>query len=288
MKQTLYMTLGLQASGKTTLARQMVESSAGQLVRVNKDDIRERLRDGVNSWDEKLVVRERDVLIEEALSAGLSVISDDTNLNPVHEKRLRELAVKYHACFKVIDMRDTPFAVCLERNRQRENPLPDKVLYDTHARWMRNVSEYDHLRDANKPQAYIFDVDGTMARRGNRSWFDETRYYSDTVINPVVNIFRAIQKDYRCLVVSGREGKERAVKETLEWFKDIAQIEPDGFWMRKAGDMRSDCIVKREIYEQHIRPNFNVLGVFDDRTRVLNEWSRLGLFVFDVGNQVDF
>jgi hypothetical protein len=89
-------------------------------------------------------------------------------------------------------------------------------------------------------------------------------------------------------VVSGREGKERAVKETLEWFKDIAQIEPDGFWMRKAGDMRSDCIVKREIYEQHIRPNFNVLGVFDDRTRVLNEWSRLGLFVFDVGNQVDF
>ena len=54
--------------------------------------------------------------------------------------------------------------------------------------------------------------------------------------------------------------------------------------MRKAGDQRSDAIVKREIYEQQIRGKFNVHCVFDDRQSVVDLWRSLGLSCFQVAD----
>jgi hypothetical protein len=53
-------------------------------------------------------------------------------------------------------------------------------------------------------------------------------------------------------------------------------------FMRKTGDIRSDDIVKREIYETHIKPEWNVVCVLDDRQRVVDMWREIGLTCLQV------
>jgi hypothetical protein len=51
--------------------------------------------------------------------------------------------------------------------------------------------------------------------------------------------------------------------------------------MRKNNDFRRDSIVKKEIFNENIRNNFNVLAVWDDRIQVCVEtWYELGIFCF--------
>jgi hypothetical protein len=47
--------------------------------------------------------------------------------------------------------------------------------------------------------------------------------------------------------------------------------------MRTEGDHRSDDIVKKEIYEKRIAPQYDVVIVFDDRDKVVKMWRDLGL-----------
>jgi predicted kinase len=44
--------------------------------------------------NEKVVLEIRDSIIESSLDNGFSVIVDDTNLNPIHERDLKLLAAK--------------------------------------------------------------------------------------------------------------------------------------------------------------------------------------------------
>ncbi len=54
------------------------------------------------------------------------------------------------------------------------------------------------------------------------------------------------------------------------------------FLMREAGNTENDAIIKRRMFDEHIRANYNVLGVFDDRDRVVEMWRSLGLTCFQV------
>jgi len=54
------------------------------------------------------------------------------------------------------------------------------------------------------------------------------------------------------------------------------------FYIRPEGDCRKDTLIKEEIYDNHIKGKYNVLGVFDDRDQVVHMWRHLGLTVFQV------
>ncbi len=61
--------------------------------------------------------------------------------------------------------------------------------------------------------------------------------------------------------------------------------------MRAPGDSRRDSIVKRELYEKHIKGKYNVVAVFDDRPSVIREcWQALGFTdrIFNVGSGEEF
>lgn len=124
----IFMTTGLPASGKTTWAKAYVESNL-TTVRVNKDEIREMLYNGVYSAHrEKLVLEVRDAVIKEALEANCDVIVDDTNLNPKHRMKLAEIAHEHNAVVEIKDFTDVPLEVCLERNAGRANPIPEDAI----------------------------------------------------------------------------------------------------------------------------------------------------------------
>ncbi|MER7280495.1 AAA family ATPase [Dactylosporangium sp. NPDC000244] len=124
---TLIATRGLPGSGKTTKARAWVAQDVQGRARINRDDLRAQLHDGVylptseaHRGTERIVVAARNAAILALLSAGVDVVCDETNLSVKAVEDLRRLADDANAVFEVWDLADVPLAVCLQRNSLRE------------------------------------------------------------------------------------------------------------------------------------------------------------------------
>ncbi len=127
--KTLYITVGLPASGKTTWAKAKMAEHPGSYKRVNKDDLRAMIDAGKWSRDnEKFVLIIRDMMVVEALKAGKHAIVDDTNLAPKHQERLKQLARENDAAFEVQDFTDVSVEECVGRDRKRANYVGEKVI----------------------------------------------------------------------------------------------------------------------------------------------------------------
>jgi predicted kinase len=286
-QQMIVMCKGLPASGKSTWSKKLVLDEPGQWKRINKDDLRAMLDAG--KWSKKnedFILSVRDTLIGDTLAGGYSVIVDDTNLLPKHHQRLEHLSKVFDVGFRVQDFTHVPLDECIKRDKARENSVGEKVIrnmYDQYLKPRIPVPTYD----PGLPDCYIFDIDGTLAIMGNRSPYDWAKVGLDTVNQPVVKILEMIissdpriVKLARIIILSGRDSVCR--EETIEWLEDNGIDEWDGFWMRPEGDTRKDSIIKQELYEQHIKGKYNVLGIFDDRNQVVEMWRSLGLPCFQV------
>ena len=129
---------------------------------------------------------------------------------------------------------------------------------------------------------YIFDVDGTLALKGDRDPYDYSKILLDRPQIYVVDICRKLALSADIIILSGRMDVCR--EGTIEWL-DSWEIPHALVLMRKEKDFRADEIVKEELYTQHIKPFYNVLGVFDDRPKVNRMWRELGLPLFMIGDQ---
>ena len=85
----------------------------------------------------------------------------------------------------------------------------------------------------------------------------------------------------RIAVKNSRRGKAKAKDETEE--SPPAQLK-----ILRSTEKPSDAIVKEEIYNELVAEGYKPSVVFDDRTKVIKMWRRLGLTVFDVGDGEDF
>lgn len=133
------------------------------------------------------------------------------------------------------------------------------------------------------PAIYLADLDGTLALKGDRSPYDWSRVILDTPNDDVVRVVRALLYDHwEFIFMSGRsDACRQATTDWLRIYLDVV-VDEDTLLMRKDGDFRKDALVKRELYEAHIRDQYDVLGVFDDRQQVVDMWRELGLTVFQV------
>lgn len=130
-------------------------------------------------------------------------------------------------------------------------------------------------------EAYIFDIDGTLAIRGGRSPFDYSKVELDTPNIGVITTLKALYKGcYDIIITSGRE--DTCKDATVQWLHKNLGIKGFDLFMRKAGDFRKDAIIKQEIYEQYIEPRWKIVAVFDDRDQVVEMWRRLGLSCYQV------
>ena len=129
---------------------------------------------------------------------------------------------------------------------------------------------------------YVFDVDGTLALKGDRDPYDYSKILLDRPQIYVVDICRKLALSADIIILSGRMDVCR--DETIEWL-DSWKIPHALLLMRKEKDFRADEIVKEELYTQHIKPFYKVLGVFDDRPKVNRVWRELELPLFMIGDQ---
>lgn len=125
----LIITRGLPASGKSTWAKQWVLEDPEHRVRINQDDIRLMLGKYWVPSREKLVQEIQFDAIIEALSREFDVVIDNTNLNNKvldQFNRLIKTFEDYEIEYK--DFFDTPLSVCIERDKNRDLQVTEKVI----------------------------------------------------------------------------------------------------------------------------------------------------------------
>ncbi len=265
---------GLPASGKSTWAKQYVREHPNSTKRVNKDDLRAMLDDGhFTKSNEQFVERVRDALISAAIDAGKHVIVDDTNLAPRHERHIRAL-VQGRATVEVkwfhIELDEA-----IRRDLARPNSVGEAVIREM---WNEHIAEpiSPYPTNPDLPTAIIVDLDGTLALMIDRGPFDAAKCETDQ-LNPVV---LSIMKHHdHVLLMSGRDSKFRP--ETERWLA-TNEVGYTDLHMRAEGDQRKDSIVKRELFDAHVRDQWNVAFVLDDRNQVVDMWRSLGLTCLQV------
>jgi predicted kinase len=268
---------GLPASGKSTWAKQEVERRQGAVKRVNKDDLRAMLDAGVwSKGNEKFVEAIRDAVILAALAESKDVIIDDTNLHPRHEEHIRVLV--NHA-FPGTSVRVRFFEIELEeaiaRDLKRPVSVGERVIRNMWDNFLAPKSD-PVLVDPNLRTAVVVDLDGTLALMVSRNAYDTGRCETD-VVNEVVR--GIITHHAHVVLMSGRSAEFRP--HTERWLATNG-IAYDELHMRAEGDARKDSIVKRELFDAHVRGVWNVAFVLDDRQQVVDMWRSLGLICLQV------
>ena len=120
---------GIPASGKTFWAKQWVLEDPEHRVRINQDDIRLMLgKYWVPSREELVQHIQKEALIE-ALERGYDIVIDNTNLNKKVLDFYRALVIDHgnHA-IEYKDFFDTPLSVCIERDKNRDVQVSEKIL----------------------------------------------------------------------------------------------------------------------------------------------------------------
>ncbi len=296
---TLYYTRGFPGSGKSTLAKKMVKEYPGTLVRVNRDDIRAEQpgwKRGVFDKEiEKKAVAVRDGRMREALEKKISCINDDTNLSETHARHWAAMAKKYGAKLVCLDFIDpdspnfVPIDKCIKQDLMRDASVgKDVILKMYYNTVIDKVEKIDPAILEHLPEAFIFDIDGTLAHYDNlRSPYQEN-YEVDRCDTAVAFLLRSLKASgTKVIILSGREGSQVGMQQTLNWLEKH-NLQYDEFYMRAAGDRRKDTIVKKELYEQKLKFRYNIVGVFDDRKSVCRMWEEQGLTVLRCGPEFDF
>lgn len=278
----IIMLKGLPASGKSTWAKEQVTNGNGQIKRVNKDDLRAMIDCSKWSKDrEEQIIEAQNELIKVFLTNGKTVIVDDTNFEWKHYERLERIADSFSKCdFEVnASFCDVPLRECLRRDALRPNPVGREVINRMARQYGVGVPK-PYPYDEALEDVVICDLDGTLAHIGCRNPYDASTCELDTLNEPVAHYLK--QTDYLCKPIYLFSGREEKYREPTEKWLNLHRIGFDRLVMRSTGDNRKDSIIKREMFEEHVRGKYNVRVVLDDRQQVVDMWRDLGLNVWQV------
>lgn len=288
---------GLPASGKSTWAKDKVKNKPGRTKRINKDDLRAMLDS--SHWskaNEKYVLQLRDNMLLECLDMGYNVIIDDTNFHPKHEERIRELVSDYNKGMygdsinkeKNVQVEVKFFEVdpkeAIERDLKRVNSVGSKVIWKMYNEYLKPEAEkiIPLEQDSSLPHAVICDLDGTLALMNGRKPYDYDKCDTDLVNETIKKVlWQTTGGNNHLIFLSGREASCQA--KTIKWLKDTVDINRGyDLYMRKTGDSRKDCIVKREIFDKYIKDKYYIEFILDDRNQVVDMWRKMGLVCLQV------
>lgn len=293
MKKKFICTKGLSFSGKTFWAKEKAKE-LGNCVVITKDDIRQEmgadLVKGIRVKESK-VIEKRNEMIMKALEKGQNIISADTNfatrINHIaNMKALVYPKYRNEYDFEVKDFTDVPFDTILERVKKTDRP--EGADY-----WKRVVMEQknQHIKppiveqDATLPKCIISDHDGTIAHVSpNRTPYDGTHSHEDLENEIVCEYLRVMhEKGYTIFVLSGLEDKYRPQREN--WLNSHG-VPYHELHMRKTGDQRKDCIIKDELFKEHIEGKYFIHAILDDRNQMTRYWIDKGYMnrLFTIGN----
>lgn len=289
---------GLSGSGKSTWA----EAQPGAVI-VSRDRLRVAMfgSDGVDYYQrhdlracEDAITAVEHAAIDAALRAGKDVISDNTNIEVKYMKPIAKIGYERGAQVQT-RVFDVPVETAIERNKKRAEiggrDVPETTIRKQHERFKQSKKHTlpepvqppaKYLGTPGKPKAFLVDIDGTLAHmRDYRGPFEWHNVHLDDVDDVVAEVVGALwaSNEYRVIVMSGRDSS--CMGKTVDWL-NMHAIPFDELFMRPEKDMRPDNEIKAELFDTHIRDNFDVQFVIDDRWQVCKMWLGMGLKVFNV------
>ncbi|PJE24757.1 MAG: polynucleotide kinase [Mycobacterium sp.] len=303
MTLTLTAMRGYPGAGKSTRAHEIADETGA--VVVCRDDLRKMLHGTHCPLPDKAACakREQQVTVAEhaqvvaLLKADISVVVDATHLEPRYLRKWVKLAALHGAQFERVDV-CTPVDECRRRDYSRMlnggRYVGEGVIDRMAKRWP--VEKWPDIRGGEPfapvpvdaewivgaPVAILVDIDGTLAHMAGRSPYDYTQVHTDTVDQTVRWLVNALywRGDTKVIIMSGRDDTCREATE--KWLQDRV-IQYHHLFMRPAGAVDAegnklpDYIVKHDLFNEHIRGQFNVRFVLDDRDQVVHLWRSLGL-----------
>lgn len=281
------LTIGTIAAGKSTWAKQFVKENE-TYIRINRDDLRLMVKDSpmLKKKGEEYITLVQNNAILDALMMKYNVIIDNTNLKVEYIEAICDL-VKYKADveFRIFDITLLESTI---RNSKRDNPVPNNVVKSMFANYRNLMSTFqfeprdkqvqiftnpvkDHRKDA-----IIVDLDGSLCHmNGKRNPYDFDLVHLDGVDNNVREyVWLQSKLGKHIIILSGRD--DSCYDQTERWLLDN-MVPFDSLYMRNTGDQRKDSIIKEDIYNCHIKDDFNIHVVLDDREQVVDMWRSLGL-----------
>lgn len=310
-KPYITITRGLPGSGKSTWADDIVKMLSN-FVKVERDQMRQlhfKQYGKLTKEQEEQVTRTQEALVRTYIAAGVNVIVSDTNLPDRSVKRWQKIALELGVDYHVEDFRHVPLEKVFENNEKRIGTgwntgkyVPEAVIRDMHQRLIKGkdltlevtytppveleIEPYEQPDFETEHEAVIFDIDGTLAIMGDRSPYDPSKYHLDTLnVDVHESLLAHFKLGRHIIIVSGRD--EAFKSETIAWLQ-ANDVQWDRLYMRptenrKDGKKTEDSIIKYNLFNKHIRDEqYKILGVYDDRHRVLRMWRKLGLTTFHV------
>lgn len=293
---------GLPGSGKSTEARALVQTLLKLgVTAINIDRDMFRLASGFGVAPagayEETISNVQQTIIENGLLQNWCVIESSTNLNAKFLKELVKFGANCGAEVEIIDV-DTPLEVCIERDENRRlagghflgeevlrsfaNRVMPKGKFPPKPKLPERVSGELYVPDISKPSAIIVDIDGTVAEADGRSPYDYTLVSTDKPKQWVIDLVKGAHANGEHIIfMSGRDSVCRL--DTIKWInRYVGSTHDYDLFMRAEGDGRLDAIVKLELFNEHIRNNYNVRYCVDDRAQVIRMYRSIGLNVLDV------
>jgi predicted kinase len=300
MVQKVIILRGLPASGKSTWAHNFILKNP-EYIRINKDELRRMLHANKYSEEnEQQVLKIRNNIIRSELYDGKSIIVDDTNFNNLHIKEIEKIKTDLEYSFEGardkygdIQIEVKNFNVdpveCIKRNalRTESERVPEEVIWNMYNKYIKS-QEYPEqtklVQNPSLPHAIICDLEGTLALHNGRSPYSCKECGSDEVNEPVNSVLKMYATNgYNIIFLSSRN--ESCRKETSLWLEEAGW--PYGIkerlYMREYKDNRKDALIKKEIFDNHIRDRYYIEFVLDDQDSVVSLWRDvIGLPCFQV------
>lgn len=277
---------GPPASGKSTWARDTAKAGTSYVI-VNRDSIRDARGEYWIPEQEDYISDMEEYAVRSAIKRNLIPIIDATNLNPKTINKWENLAKELN-CEIEFKPFYVPFKTALERDEQRDRPVGKKVLKRFYTQYfyddfIKEIKDNVVIRDpvVGVPACIIFDIDGTIAHHQERLPFEWEKLDTDLCDSRIKHLlYQIMPLEIKIIFLTGRPESVRTATEN--WIrKNIPGINFT-LLMRDSKDFRSGEIVKKELWEKCVEPNYNTLCVFEDSNKCADMWRSLGLLTCQV------
>lgn len=279
----ILLTRGIPGSGKTTVARKWIAEDPDWRIRVNRDDLRKMIADkywGLSRHQEETVTLLQQAQVRTAVAAGISPILDDTNLRAANVKEWQKLGAELGVPVRNVDVW-VDLDEAIRRDAARDRTVGEDVIRDFYKRFMQKdrfpawptleevaIQGRAYVPDPTKPKAVWCDIDGTLAKMVGRGAFDWHRVEEDEPWEHVVETVQAYKAfGFKIVIMSGRDEVSREATE--RWLRRY-NVPFDDLFMRPAGSMVKDNIVKHDLFWEHVAPKYDVRLALDDRNQVVD------------------
>jgi len=166
---------------------------------------------------------------------------------------------------------------CIKRDLRRSNSVGKDVILKMYNDYLKPKVE-QYCPKLELQNCIICDLDGTLALFGDKNPYE--RDFENDILNKTVALILQNLTD-NLIILSGRSDKFQIVTE--EWLakNDVFYRK---LYMRKEGDVRRDCVVKKEMFDFFIKNRYSPILILDDRNQVVELWRSMGLTCFQVAD----